>query len=624
MSNINVMRKNLGPVTAYKYAVTKGFQGTEEEFAELMASYASIAQDVSAESRVAEGYALGKQNGVDVGDQSPYYHANAKYHAEQAAAKAQEAAESAAQAEGAIEVDDTLSVKGRAADSKAVGDRIKLVNAAMNGKYDRYTADYVSGLSLDMFDIYPSQYSIVQYDNTDALQHGAIPSGTTHLISKLDSVYKDIKLKVHYGAFRDTPSVNFAIAVNNTSAIAVAINATSGNVSLFTATTATMLSGIFRNPACRSIVADDTLHLVKDGTKVAIYLIDNGEDIPIFRNEWVDVIGTYPDAGFTSNDIAFGLVTSNSARNEPLIYNFSHFAESGDHLMSYEEADARLSALENGDIAYNAVDLIMFMGQSNMAGRGVASQAPNIIDGAGYEFRAISDPTKLYSISEPFGVDENVDGAIYDYLGGYKAKSGSMVTSFINAYYMHTKCPVVGVSASEGGTRISLWQPNTARFNDAVSRFNTAKTWLTTNGYTVRHKFILWCQGESNGDDGMSKADYKSAFETMAQALFAIGIDNIFVVKIGNYNGTGTQDYNAIMTAQNELCQTLEDVVMVSTDFASMRDRGLMKDDFHYKQAAYNEVGTYAGINTAFYVNSGKEPTMYDAQDGSLYFSHKN
>ena len=41
------MRQYIGPVTAYAYAVSKGFTGTEEEFAQLMASYATIAQDVS-------------------------------------------------------------------------------------------------------------------------------------------------------------------------------------------------------------------------------------------------------------------------------------------------------------------------------------------------------------------------------------------------------------------------------------------------------------------------------------------------------------------------------------------------------------------------------------------------
>ena len=54
------------------------------------------------------------------------------------------------------------------------------------------------------------------------------------------------------------------------------------------------------------------------------------------------------------------------------------------------------------------VDLVMFMGQSNMAGRGVASESIVVGEGHGYEYRAISDPTKLYPVVEPFGVSEIV------------------------------------------------------------------------------------------------------------------------------------------------------------------------------------------------------------------------
>lgn len=58
------------------------------------------------------------------------------------------------------------------------------------------------------------------------------------------------------------------------------------------------------------------------------------------------------------------------------------------------------------------MDLFLFMGQSNMAGRGTVNNiweepAPVIIPGAGYEFRAITDPAKLYDMVEPFGVKEN-------------------------------------------------------------------------------------------------------------------------------------------------------------------------------------------------------------------------
>ena len=65
------------------------------------------------------------------------------------------------------------------------------------------------------------------------------------------------------------------------------------------------------------------------------------------------------------------------------------------------------SSMENKGIKADTVDLVMFMGQSNMAGRGTASEAPVVPKGYGYEFRAISDPTKLYDIVEPFGVNEN-------------------------------------------------------------------------------------------------------------------------------------------------------------------------------------------------------------------------
>ena len=152
--------KDLGGVTAYADAVAAGYTGTREEFQELMASYASVAQQaaqsaadaesakndavsakndaesakvdaVSAKNSAvsakndaisakndavsaktgaetaeghaegyatsasgsatsagtnalkSEGFAVGQQNGSDVGSESPYYHNNAKYYAEQ-------------------------------------------------------------------------------------------------------------------------------------------------------------------------------------------------------------------------------------------------------------------------------------------------------------------------------------------------------------------------------------------------------------------------------------------------------------------------------------------------------------------------------------------------------------
>lgn len=86
------LRQDLGPVTAYAFAVEKGYTGTEEEFAELMASYATVAEaaagsasDAADSASDAEAYGAGTRGGsaVESGDEA--YHNNAKYYAESAA-----------------------------------------------------------------------------------------------------------------------------------------------------------------------------------------------------------------------------------------------------------------------------------------------------------------------------------------------------------------------------------------------------------------------------------------------------------------------------------------------------------------------------------------------------------
>lgn len=106
------------------------------------------------------------------------------------------------------------------------------------------------------------------------------------------------------------------------------------------------------------------------------------------------------------------------------------------------------------------VDLILFMGQSNMAGRGITSDehpepAPSLLPGAGWEYRSITAPDVLSPLEEPFGCKENTENGIND----GNMKTGSMVTTFVNACYTQTQVPIVALSASKGGSSILLWQP---------------------------------------------------------------------------------------------------------------------------------------------------------------------
>ena len=123
--------------------------------------------------------------------------------------------------------------------------------------------------------------------------------------------------------------------------------------------------------------------------------------------------------------------------------------------------------------SWRTMDVILFMGQSNMSGaNGDASQAPELIEGAGYEYRAVTDPDGLHVLEEPFGENEN-RGALDD--TELLERRGSLVTAFVNAYYEGTGVPVIGVSASKGGSRIREWQPGTPMLTDAANRLAAAK-----------------------------------------------------------------------------------------------------------------------------------------------------
>lgn len=279
--------------------------------------------------------------------------------------------------------------------------------------------------------------------------------------------------------------------------------------------------------------------------------------------------------------------------------------------------------ITKGNLKDKTVDLFMFMGQSNMAGRGIVSdiwneKIPELIDGAGYEFRAVTDPSKLYKITEPFGVNENKADGIDD----GKMKTGSMITAFVNAYYQMTGIKVVGVSAAKGGSNLAQWQPDAKEgyLKDSINRFKDAVSFLDAHGYTIRHKYMLWCQGESDGDLNTPESEFKDMFDVVLNSMLNEGIEKLFMIRIGNCNIPGSENrYTKYIKYETEIARDNENVVMVSCDLAGMKKRGLMKDDFHYYQAGYNECGTRAGIHTAYYVNTGKAPVMYDPEYDSLY-----
>lgn len=60
------MSKDLGAVTAYAHAVEGGYTGTEEEFENLMASYAEVAETAVEAAEDSEAYAVGTRDNTAV------------------------------------------------------------------------------------------------------------------------------------------------------------------------------------------------------------------------------------------------------------------------------------------------------------------------------------------------------------------------------------------------------------------------------------------------------------------------------------------------------------------------------------------------------------------------------
>ena len=328
--------------------------------------------------------------------------------------------------------------------------------------------------------------------------------------------------------------------------------------------------------------------------------------------------GTITNTKFYAPANSAFVVFNNNKNNTDSWANYYSVIENQfepNYLKNYVTKQDVKSILNNS----NEVDLILFAGQSNMAGRGTTTTQhpegfPLIIDGAGYEFRAISDPTKLYKITEPFGINENNPSGISE-----TNKTGSLVTSFVNSYYTQSRRTVVGVSASKGGTTISQWQTDGTLLPDAIQRFSDAITFLTQNGFTIKHKFVAWLQGESDGDAGTSKENYKTLFNSMLTAFKNAGVDNLLLIRIGKRSYD--ERYSDIIDAQTELCQSSDDIIMISTALSDFRRRGYMKDEFHYYQDGYNLIGKYAGHNAGVFSLFGIERVQYDSEDADLLYN---
>lgn len=251
------------------------------------------------------------------------------------------------------------------------------------------------------------------------------------------------------------------------------------------------------------------------------------------------------------------------------------------------------------------MDVILFMGQSNMSGaNGDASQAPELIKGAGYEYRAITEPERLFVLEEPFGENEHREGALDD--REILERRGTLVTSFVNAYYEETGTPVAAVSASRGSSSLNGWL-NKGLKEDAAQRLEGSKECLKKEKIRIRHIYMVWFQGEADVNLKLTKEEYKEGLNALVSYMGEQGVEQCFLIQMGT-DGENSEYHQAVMQAQLEVCEESEQITLASKlpcelNGTDMKDRGKI----HFTQKALNLIGADAGAHTGAWVQEQAE-----------------
>ena len=235
---------------------------------------------------------------------------------------------------------------------------------------------------------------------------------------------------------------------------------------------------------------------------------------------------------------------------------------------------------------------------------GDASQAPELIKGAGYEYRAITEPERLFVLEEPFGENEHREGALDD--REILERRGTLVTSFVNAYYEETGTPVAAVSASRGSSSLNGWL-NKGLKEDAAQRLEGAKECLKKEKIRIRHIYMVWFQGEADVNLKLTKEEYKEGLNALVSYMGEQGVEQCFLIQMGT-DGENSEYHQAVMQAQLEVCEESEQITLASKlpcelNGTDMKDRGKI----HFTQKALNLIGADAGAHTGAWVQEQAE-----------------
>lgn len=262
------------------------------------------------------------------------------------------------------------------------------------------------------------------------------------------------------------------------------------------------------------------------------------------------------------------------------------------------------------------IDIIVFGGQSNMQGQSDALTDASMVTGA-MEYKWCSDSTT--PLTNPVGEDittAHTQGSavtastnLTTWLSNHIAGSAcygytNLVPKFCENYIVQTNRNVMAVHVAKGSTKIENWVPGGAGYDILIKKSNAAIDKAIELGFKIGKIYFVWLQGESDALAGNTTEYYKEQLTTLCNALKTqIGIDKFGIIRVGRFaEAIGATDAttkdDAIINAQDQICQENSDFVMLTTSAADMMSvEEYMNPNVagHYSAKGLEKLGAEAG-----------------------------
>lgn len=252
-----------------------------------------------------------------------------------------------------------------------------------------------------------------------------------------------------------------------------------------------------------------------------------------------------------------------------------------------------LPVLNPDDVGF---DIVLCVGQSNMAGRGTFDALIDMADSRVWQFGADSAQTayyrKIFSGADPLHMAE-----------GIATNKTGPATSFARTYAAAAPSNrrVLLIPLAEGGTGLTAgasnpkWLPGNpggTRYENAITQTNLAITAAKALYPNSRVAGAIWVQGENDAINSVTQSDYAAALKALIagfRSRITGAADSWFIIggmvpeQIANFPTT----YNPIVAAQQQVAAETDKVAYVPgpAGFAATGDQ------IHYKSEGSRILG---------------------------------